>query len=291
MVAVAGGLLAARVLVRVARRRTAGVAGPRPRRRHRRLGRRRAAARHLADRVGARGRHLPAAGRRAGLDRRRAQPGRARRGRDRCRGGAAGPGRPTPRALLDAVRAADPDGDYAMAAVQVTTSAQEPQLLAVDASRADRVLELGLARRATRRDRSARRCCPTLADPVRLGPRAAAGHRRPAGAGQPVAAAAHRAAGRRTAAPSGSSSGQLRPGRHTYRAELPAELHRRRLPAGRAGRRPPGHRHRERDRDPADRVGGAHAGRRRCDRAAGRLASGCRARGGPGHRPSAGRRS
>jgi hypothetical protein len=48
-----------------------------------------------------------------------------------------------PRALLDAVRAADPDGGYAMAAVQVTTSNQDAQMVAVDATRADRVLGWG----------------------------------------------------------------------------------------------------------------------------------------------------
>jgi hypothetical protein len=142
MVAVAGGLLAARVLVRVARRRT---------------------ARSLD-----RGRAAGAVGW-AGVARR---PGTARIAsvlavatcllivgvqawtvaeRNRYERAAAETGAevvlqvraPSHRALLDAVRAADPDGRYAMAAVQVTTSNQEAALLAVDSTRADHVIEWG----------------------------------------------------------------------------------------------------------------------------------------------------
>ena len=142
MVAVAGGLLAARLLVRVARRR---------------------AARSLD-----RGRAAGTVGW-AGVARR---PGTARIAsvlavatclllvgvqawtvaeRNRFERAAAETGAevvlqvraPDHRTLLDAVRAADPDGGYAMAAVQVTTSSQEARLLAVDATRADRIVEWG----------------------------------------------------------------------------------------------------------------------------------------------------
>ena len=64
--------------------------GPRPGRLDGRLGQRGSPARHGPDRLGARGRDLPAARRRAGVDRRRTQPGRALRGRDRGGGRAAG---------------------------------------------------------------------------------------------------------------------------------------------------------------------------------------------------------
>lgn len=50
---------------------------------------------------------------------------------------------PGPRELLAAVRDADPAGGYAMAAVQVDASNQEPSVLAVDATRADRVVAWG----------------------------------------------------------------------------------------------------------------------------------------------------
>jgi putative ABC transport system permease protein len=168
MVAVAGGLLAARVLVRVARRRT---------------------ARSLD-----RGRPSGAVGW-AGVARR---PGTARIAsvlavatcllivgvqawtvaeRNRHERAAAETGAevvlqvraPSHRALLDAVRAADPDGRYAMAAVQVTTSSQNARMVAVDASRADRVLEWG-APDAAPRDPVSEVLRPTLTPSVRLGP-------------------------------------------------------------------------------------------------------------------------
>lgn len=46
-------------------------------------------------------------------------------------------------ALLAAVRKADPGGNYAMAAVEVTTSNQQDTVLAVDSGRADRILRWG----------------------------------------------------------------------------------------------------------------------------------------------------
>jgi hypothetical protein len=142
MVAVAGGLLAARLLVRLARRRT--------------------------ERSLDRGRPAGAVGW-AGVARR---PGTARIAsvlavatclllvgvqawtvaeRNRFERASAETGAevvlqvraPDHRTLLDAVRAADPSGRYAMAAVQVTSSSQEARLLAVDATRADRILEWG----------------------------------------------------------------------------------------------------------------------------------------------------
>jgi hypothetical protein len=45
--------------------------------------------------------------------------------------------------LLDAVRAADPTGRYAMAAVSVTATSKGPPVLAVDSPRADRILSWG----------------------------------------------------------------------------------------------------------------------------------------------------
>lgn len=142
MVAVTGGLLAARLLVRVARRRSTVALG--------------------------RGRAAGLAGW-AGVARR---PGTARiasvlavatclllvgvqawsvaeRNRSERAGAETGAAvvlqvrAPGTAALLSAVRAADPTGSYAMAAVQVSTSNQEPRLLAVDATRADRVLLWG----------------------------------------------------------------------------------------------------------------------------------------------------
>lgn len=75
---------------------------------------------------------------------------------------------PSHRALLDAVRAADPDGHYAMAAVQVTTSNQEARLLAVDATRADRIVEWGAP--SAKPGRSVSQVLrPQLPAPLRLG--------------------------------------------------------------------------------------------------------------------------
>ena len=110
MVAVAGGLLAARVLVRVARRRAARAAGPWPGRGRCRLGGRRPPARHRTDRLGPGGRDLPAASSVS-----RPGPWRSATGYERA---AAETGAevvlqvraPSHRALLDAVRAADRDG-------------------------------------------------------------------------------------------------------------------------------------------------------------------------------------
>lgn len=168
MVAVAGGLLAARLLVRVARRRSTAALG--------------------------RGRAAGLAGW-AGVARR---PGTARiasvlavatclllvgvqawavaeRNRSERAGAETGAAvvlqvrAPGTAALLSAVRAADPAGTYAMAAVQVTTSNQEPRLLAVDATRADSVLQWGPpdAKPSRRVERTLR---PPLPEPLVLRP-------------------------------------------------------------------------------------------------------------------------
>jgi hypothetical protein len=76
---------------------------------------------------------------------------------------------PSHRTLLDAVRAADPDGHFAMAAVQVSSSNQDARLLAVDASRADHVLEWG-APGSRPSQRVSRVLRPELPAPLRLGP-------------------------------------------------------------------------------------------------------------------------
>ena len=218
MVAVAGGLLAARVLVRVARRRAARALG--------------------------RGRAAGAVGW-AGVARR---PGTARIAsvlavatclllvgvqawtvaeRNRNERAAAETGAevvlqvraPSHRALLDAVRAADPAGDYAMAAVQVMTSSQDARLLAVDSTRADRVLEWGApAARPTRP--VARVLRPPLPPSVRLGP----GRLEVAVDLQELASPSPL---RLTAEVDHEGTveridlGQLRGGAHAYRAELP----------------------------------------------------------------------
>jgi hypothetical protein len=142
MVAVAGGLLAARVLVRVARRSSATALG--------------------------KGRPATGAGW-AGIARR---PGTARiasvlavatclllvgveswsvAARNRAERAAVETGAAVvlhvrasePQVLLATVRSADPRGTYAMAAMQVEASNQDPSMLAIDADRADRVVLWG----------------------------------------------------------------------------------------------------------------------------------------------------
>jgi hypothetical protein len=219
MVAVAGGLLAARVLVRVARRR---------------------AARSLD-----RGRAAAAVGW-AGVARR---PGTARIAsvlavatcllivgvqawtvaeRNRYERAAAETGAevvlqvhaPSHRALLDAVRAADPDGRYAMAAVQVTTSNQEAALLAVDSTRADRILEWG-APDAAPHDPVSEVLRPPMPASIRLG----AGRLE---AGVDLQSLESPSPLRLTAAVDEGGTveridlGGLRRGPHTYGADLPA---------------------------------------------------------------------
>ena len=219
MVAVAGGLLAARLLVRVARRRTAVSM--------------------------ARGRAAGVVGW-AGVARR---PGTARIAsvlavatclllvgvqawtvaeRNRVERSAAEVGAEvvlqvrasSHLGLLEAVRKADPTGRYAMAAVQVTTSNQEARLLAVDATRADHIIEWGAPdAHPTRPLRQTLR--PALPDPLRLRP----GRLEVTVDLQQVESPSPL---RLTARidESGTSEridlGLLRPGRHTYAGELPA---------------------------------------------------------------------
>ena len=271
MVAVAGGLLAARLLVRVARRRTtmslargraAGVVGWAG------VARRPGTSRIASVLAVATCLLLVGVQAWTVAERNRAERSAAETGAEVVLQVRA----TDPRALLDAVRAADPDGGYAMAAVQVTTSAQEPKLLAVDATRADRVLSWGAPDAGPSRP-VRETLLPELADPVRLAPGrlAVTVDLQELESPSPLRLTARLDENGRSER---VELGQLRsrpahlPGRAARR------LHRRRLPAGRAGRRPPGHRHRERHRDPADRVAGAHARRRRCGRAAGRLVPG-----------------
>jgi putative ABC transport system permease protein len=212
MVAVAGGLLAGRLLVRVARARAVGALD--------------------------RGRAAAAAGW-AGVARR---PGTARIAsvlavatclllvgveswtvaeRNRVQRSAAETGAevvlhvraPDAAALLATVRAADPAGRYAMAAVQVDASNQEPSLLAVDAPRADGVLLWG----AAGPDDVSSVLRPELPDPVLL-------HRgaltvtidvRALSTPSPLALSARLDDGSRL------DLGALRPGRHDYTGQVP----------------------------------------------------------------------
>ncbi len=74
-----------------------------------------------------------------------------------------------PRELLETVRATDPGGRFAMAAVQVTGGSQEPTMLAVDGTRADRVLAWGAPDAAPSRP-VASALLPDLPVPVVLRP-------------------------------------------------------------------------------------------------------------------------
>jgi hypothetical protein len=142
MIAVAGGLLAARVLVRVARRRTelatargrpqalVGWAG---------VGRRPGTARIASVLAVATCLLLVGVQAWTVAERNRSERAAVETGAAvvlEVRSG-------NPRELLAAVRDADPSGDYAMAAVQVTRSSEQSSVLALDASRADEVLAWG----------------------------------------------------------------------------------------------------------------------------------------------------
>jgi putative ABC transport system permease protein len=253
MVAVAGGLLAARLLVRVARRRTAvslargraagtvGWAGVARRPGTSRI----ASVLAVATCLLLVGVQAWTVAERNRVERSEAETGAQVVLQVRAAG---------PRAVLDAVRAADPDGGYAMAAVQVTTSNQEPQMVAVDATRADRVIGWGSP--ASRPSRSVAR-----------------GDRRPHRGGQPLAVAPHRPAGRARHLRAGAA-GRAAAWLAHLRRRPAGRLHRCRLPAGGAGSRPPGHRHRQRHGQPADRGRRAGSRRRRPGRAARRQLSG-----------------
>ncbi len=265
MVAVAGGLLAARLLVRVARRRTAlslvrgraagtvGWAGV-----ARRPGTSRIAS------VLAVATCLLLVGVQAWTvaERNRVERSEAETGAEVVLQVRAA----DPRALLDAVRAADPDGGYAMAAVQVID--EQP---GAGAGRGRRDpgrpgARLGLARLPPGAV-GAGDPAAGPAGPAAPGPGAARGDGRPHRGGQPLTVAPHRPAGRarhRRAGPPGRAA--TRPA-HLHRGPA-RRLHRARLPAGRTGRGPPGHRHRQRHGRPADRVGRAGSRRRGPGRAA-----------------------
>jgi putative ABC transport system permease protein len=142
MIAVAGGLLAARVLVRVARRRVAvstargrtpglvGWAGVARRPGTARI----ASVLAVATCLLLVGVQAWSVAERNRSERAGAETGAAVVLQARAK---------DPQALVDAVRRADPGGRYAMAAVQVESSSQEPSMLAVDSTRADRVLAWG----------------------------------------------------------------------------------------------------------------------------------------------------
>ena len=168
MVAVAGGLLAARILVRVARRRTtlsmergraAGVAGWAG------VARRPGTARIASVLAVATCLLLVGVQAWTVAERNRAERSGAETGAAVVLQVRA----PSSQALLDAVRKADPSGRYAMAAVQVTSDNQATELLAIDASRADRVLEWG-APGAGPSHRVSGTLHPTLSPPLRLRP-------------------------------------------------------------------------------------------------------------------------
>jgi hypothetical protein len=142
MIAVAGGLLAARVLVRVARRRVAvstargrtpglvGWAGVARRPGTARI----ASVLAVATCLLLVGVQAWSVAERNRTERAAAETGAAVVLRARAT---------DPQALVAAVRQADPGGRYAMAAVQVESSSQQPSMLAVDSTRADRVLAWG----------------------------------------------------------------------------------------------------------------------------------------------------
>jgi putative ABC transport system permease protein len=219
MIAVAGGLLAARLLVRVARRR-----GERALRRG-----------HASGAVGW-----------AGIARRPGTPRIASvlavatclllvgvqawavAERNRHERAAAETGAevvlqvraPSHLGLLDAVRRADPTGHYAMAAVQVTSSNQDTRLLAVDSQRADQVMEWGAP--DAKPAHSVRSLLdPPLPAPIVLGPGTLQ-------VGVDLASVTSPSPLRLTARldEHGQSEritlGHLRPGAHTYAAALPA---------------------------------------------------------------------
>lgn len=124
------------------------------------------------------------------------------------------------RELLDAVRAADPSGRYAMAVVKVTTSNQDPTLLAVDATRADQVLRWGTPGVAPRRG-VGRTLRPPLPAPllVRPGRLAVSVDLVEAESPSPLRLTARLTRGTQTTR---IELGTLRPGARTYEGTIPS---------------------------------------------------------------------
>jgi hypothetical protein len=219
MVAVAGGLLAARILVRVARRRTdvsmergraAGVAGWAG------VARRPGTARIAS--VLAVATCLLIVGVQAWTvaERNRAERSGAETGAAVVLQVRA----PSSQALLNAVRAADPSGRYAMAAVQLSSDNQATQLLAVDASRADHVLEWG-APDAGPSHRVSETLHPQLPPPLRLRPGRleVTVDLQQVQSPSPLRLTARLDEGGRSER---VDLGELRRGRHTYAGQLPS---------------------------------------------------------------------
>jgi hypothetical protein len=220
MVAVAGGLLAARVLVRVARRRVAratergrtpglvGWAG---------VARRPGTARIASVLAVATCLLLVGVQAWTVAERNRTERAAAETGAAvvlQVRGG-------SPQALLDAVAEADPAGDFAMAAVRVDSSSQELSVLAVDGSRADRVLSWGQPDERPGRGvgPSVRPDLPASLE-LRPGPVSVDVDLREVTSPSPLTFYIRLdVAGTFRYLP----LGQLRPGAHTYRAEVPAD--------------------------------------------------------------------
>jgi hypothetical protein len=125
-----------------------------------------------------------------------------------------------PAELLDAVRAADPSGEFAMAAVQVTTSNQEASMLAVDSERADAVLAWGAPASRPRGSVADDLVPPLPASlPLRPGPLRVDIDLQEVDSPSPL-----RLTARLVEGPSSTrlDLGELRRGRHTYSAEVPA---------------------------------------------------------------------
>ena len=290
MVAVAGGLLAARLLVRVARRRYGAGAGPRP-------GRRRWPA----------GPASPAAPARPGSRRCSRSPpaccsSASRPGRSPSATGSSAPRQRPARQVVLQVRAAEHAGaarrrargrpgrrlrDGRRAGHQPAPGA-EPARGRRDPGR-PASLDWGAPEATPSRVACARPCCPRC-------PTRSAAARARSQVTVDLQEVESPSPLRLTARLDGTATlervdlGELRPGSRTYAGELPAGCTADGCRLAALAVEPPRHRHRERHRDPRRSSARARAGRRRRRprRSVDRFA-GAEARGGPGRRPSAGR--